>query len=159
MKLARPNLPTGTTPKMFFMRCVWFALWGGQFPFASTDTVTVEFLNGYYSFRCRPGGLAGQSGWRWADAGRLYDKDNSYSKDELVWIETANDIVTTGATDVDTGTLQYGSPGLWLCLQDSAPVSGTPTKYYVPREPWPVADDPTSESNHWMLIRGPTTCT
>lgn len=53
MKDAKPQLPTGNSPRMFFMRCVWFALWGGRFPFANSDTVTVEFKNGHYSFKSK----------------------------------------------------------------------------------------------------------
>lgn len=97
----------------------------------------------------------GKSGFRWASAGRNYDKNSSYSADEEVWIKTDNTIVTDGAVDADTGTLTYSSPGLWRCIISSAPTSG---KFYVPREPWPVPDDPTSPRNHWMLIRGPVTC-
>lgn len=97
------------------------------------------------------------AGIHWAEAGRIYDKENSYLADEIVWIEATNSIVTAGAIDADTGTLLYASPGLWLCIKSTSPSAGP--KYNVPREPWPVSDDPTSDSNYWILLRGPITCT
>jgi hypothetical protein len=54
MKDARPQLPSGKSPRMFFARCVWWALWGGRFPFANSDTVTVEYTAGHYYFKAKP---------------------------------------------------------------------------------------------------------
>ena len=46
-----PQLPVGETPKFYFMRCLWFAIWGGKFPFVDSDTVKISWSNNGYSFR------------------------------------------------------------------------------------------------------------
>ena len=43
-------MPSGQTPKFFFMRAVWFAIFGGRFPFTDSNTVKWSWDNGYYSF-------------------------------------------------------------------------------------------------------------
>lgn len=54
MKDARPQLPSGNTPRMFFARCVWWCIWGGRFPFGDTDTVRIEHSNDLYFFHAKP---------------------------------------------------------------------------------------------------------
>ena len=133
-----PALPTGESPKFFFMRCVWHALWNGQFPFANTDTVKYEFKNGFYSFKAAAGGIAGSNGWDWMyPTHKELDPTLSYSKNKWVYVSELNPLVTTGMVDIVSDSNVISCQGLWQCVKDvPAAVGG---KFNVPVFPYPTA--------------------
>lgn len=91
MKDAKPQLPSGTSPRMFFMRCVWFALWGGRFPFGDTDTVKVDYIGGKYYFKIKPATINRTGSFRGE-----YDQTKSYGAGDTFKISTA--LTIAGAT-------------------------------------------------------------
>jgi hypothetical protein len=164
VKQGIPKLPTGTSPKWFFMRAVWFALWGGYFPIRGAGGCKVEWLSaeGGYVITAAPV-VTPIVGHRWAAAGINYDKTFSYTGDliggEEVWIYPSDPLISTGTTDPDTMATAYAAPGLWRCLRPVAPVVISGTTYYrIPQFPLPDESDITADNNYWLRIAAFDNC-
>ena len=108
------------------------------------------------------GGGVTSGAFRWAAAGRIYSKDNSYSGDktsaEEVWVAPDADVVVTGVTDPDTNLTVKSYPGVYRALQAVAPIAGTPTKYHIPLPYLPVPGDIDDPKNYWQLISPEANC-
>ena len=101
----------------------------------------------------RSRGAGTTDGWHWADPAQ-YDRDNSYSQNEIVYVQPLNPAVVLGDTDAVTHADVFASAGLWIATQDVAPVEVSPGvfEYHMPYFPLGAADDPDSELNWWWPI-------
>jgi|GEM_PF-5010454 len=163
MKDARPQLPSGNSPRMFFARCVWWALWGGRFPFASSDTVTVEYTNGHYSFKAKPASSGSAAGWMWVDKKKLYGDPtvNSYVKNQVVKLLDTDFAVATGYVCAGSASHITATAGKWVCLQAVPKLKndGTDNPAYIPQIPAVSGSlDPDNAGNYWELITPSSLC-
>lgn len=158
-----PKLPSGQTPKFFFMRCLWFAIWGGKFPFQDTDTVKCIFENGYYGFKAAPQNNGGGSGWFWRKGSRLYGDPakNSYQENQVVKILETDSIVTAGIVCAGSATPVKAQPGKWVATRNvkSLKNDGTDNPALIPQIPQLSGSlDPDNAGNFWELITPSSVC-
>lgn len=116
------------------------------------------------------GGGVASGNWRWAAAGRIYSKDNSYSGDatsgELVEVAPDDPVVTIGVTDPDTNLTVKSYPGIYITLKSVAPIPDESNpgqfKYHIPLPslPVPVSVSQTDydDKNYWRLISPAANC-
>lgn len=119
--------------------------------------------------RLRKGDPATASGWRWQAPNKELDPTKSVVKDTVVYISPLNSLVTTGLTDIDTGTVLKAIAGIWIALTN-VPKKTVDGHYNMPKDPVPGAgvsapsgsplsgdiDQPATV--HWLLIRGTAIC-
>ena len=111
-KDARPQLPSGESPRMFFARCVWRCIWGGRFPFRDTDTVKVDNSGGFYSFNAKTArtGIAGGS-FRGE-----YSPSTAYGPQDMVIVSTGSNSGTYICIGASTGNNPWAGGGYWVQL-------------------------------------------
>jgi hypothetical protein len=108
--------------------------------------------------------ISGAGGFRWASAGKNYDKTHSFVANEFVVVLATDPLCTTLTTDPDSGGEVFATPGRYLCLQTVTPVvnpSGLPagTYYRIPQAQMPSGDDDvTNAINYWQFWGGTTIC-
>ena len=90
------------------------------------------------------------NGLRWAST-KKYSLTSTYAKDEILYVNTANDAVITGAIDGDSHIRVYSPPGNWICLQSATPD-------HIPQWPCPTPDDPDAANNYWWPMNAPLNC-
>jgi hypothetical protein len=137
-----PELPGGDGRLSFFKRCVWWAIWGGRFPFGNTDTVKIENIGGKYYFTANRVPSA-PSGILWPP--KIYDVTAGYAQGQAVWVQAADTLTTTGATYPGTGLTALSKAGLWIAIK-AAPAG------YFPVAPYPSPDDPTASTMYWLYF-------
>jgi hypothetical protein len=123
--------------------------------------------------RVRKGAQGGSFAY-WAE-GRHYDKTKTVSVDLHVWVQPTDDVVVTGVTDPDSGLNVKSKSGLYLSLQNVAPVINqiiapattlpypllpAGTYYHIPQSQLPSGDyDVNNPLNYWLWISPSTVCT
>ncbi len=117
----------------------------------------------------------GGNGWRKAASGYLYNKDDSISEGEIIYMPSTDPMVTAGTIDPDTGQMVTATPGKWVALQDVAPVVNPPglpagTYYHIPQLPIPTPGDLDNTDpdltaygsgeaqNYWDIVTPDTVC-
>ena len=162
MKEGIPRLPVGKAPKWFFVRQVWFALWGGRFPIRGTDgpgaNVKVEWVGGNYEISVVPKG--GSSASRWQKPYKELDPSVSVSRGTWVYISPSNPIVLTGLTDLVSAATVRAYPGIWEAAKNVPAKSGS--SYNVPQVDFPggtgtpsgtpLRGDADGDNVFWILI-------
>jgi hypothetical protein len=135
-KDAVPPIPEGFTLLSFLRRRVWDCLWGGKFPFASTDTVKVGWNGSDYFFTAQPARAGGGAGWDWMYAShKELDPTLTYSAGKAAYVSPQSALATTGLMDLVAGVVTTVAPGTWLCVKNvpaQTTVAGV-VKYNVPQ--------------------------
>ena len=158
-----PELPGGDGRLSFFKRCVWWAIWGGRFPFGNTDTVKIEHIGGKYYFTAGKAAAVSAAGlWPWMhDTHRELDPTLKYTKGKCAYVSPENPLCTVGLTDLDTHENVKATAGIWLALQDVPAKTGA--GYNVPQDPMPsiggtvsgtpLTGDADAAESYWILVK------
>lgn len=107
MKEAIPKLPVGTAPKWFFMRAVWFALWGGRLPIKAKKGCKIEWENNAHYISVEQGGGEGGD-FLWLPV-CLNDGTKAYVKLKVYDTIYALNTGTVTAPTVNAGSVPNGS--------------------------------------------------
>jgi|SRR6185437_4629779 len=97
-----------------------------------------------------------QPGWFWIKGARNYDPTQSYKEQQLVYVQSTSSVATTGVTDPDSGVVVKSLPGIWVAVQDVAPLSGP--AYHIPHLPMPTPDDMDATNNYWAFVSPMDSC-
>lgn len=153
-KDARPQLPSGNSPRMFFARCLWWCIWGGRFPFRDTDTVKVDNSGGFYSFTAKTS-RQGISGWHFESKIEM-NNTNSYPAQTIIHIQPTHDLVVTGIRDAanPTGPLVTSCAGYWISTQavSAKKTVGGNDVWNLPQDPYPDPTDLDNPANFWIYL-------
>lgn len=139
---------------MFFARCVWFALWGGKFPFANSNTVQFSYTNGFYSAEAKPA-KSGLLGWHFENKIEA-DNTRGYPAQTVIHIQPTDALVTTGIRDAanPSGGLVTSCAGFWVSTQfvpSKTVVSGNDV-WNLPQWPMPVPTNFDDPANYWIYL-------
>ena len=167
--IGEPKPPSGASPEAAWHRQLldWVKGWRVLSIEGYREEQTTSGRKFNQTFKIVQGGGGGMN---LAQPNVTYDPTLSYSgtnkKRDVVVVRTMDPMVATCTIDPDTQLRVFSSPGMWVCLKNTAPVQDPnfpddPTKlqYYIPQVPMPSGDDNADDPrNHWYLIASPSLC-
>lgn len=123
-----------------------------------TSTVKARAMTRGFRMKSTPP-IPGSRGMKLASP-MEYDMETSYGGQIWVHVGAANEAVTAGTIDPDSGQQVFSAPGWYCSASSGVPIEnvGGNQAYHIPQVPLPDPNDIDDPKNYWVIFLPDVQC-